>query len=132
MVVVPKKAGVVRICVDLIPLNENVLHEVHPFAKVDETLARLAGATVFSKLDANSGFWQIPLATESRLLTTFTTPFGQFCFNKPPFGISSAPELFQKWMSGILLGLDGVVCQINELVLSASCELHAPSRELQP
>ena len=65
MVVVPKKSGQVRICVDLKPLNESVLREVHPIPKVDDTLAQLAGATVFSKLDANSGFWQIPLDEES-------------------------------------------------------------------
>ena len=125
MVVVPKKSGAVRICVDLKPLNENVLREVHPMPKVDETLAQLAGATVFSKLDANSGFWQIPLAAESRPLTTFITPFGRFCFNKLPFGISSAPELFQKRMSGILLGLEGVVCQIDDvLIFGASQEEH--------
>ena len=94
-----------------------------PLPKVDETLAQLAGTTVFSNLDANSGFWQIPLAAESRLLTTFTTPFGRFYFNKLPFGISS--ELFQKWMSGILLGLDGVVCQINDvLIFGVSQEEH--------
>ena len=56
MVVVPKKSGDVRICVDLKPLNESVLREVHPLPKVDETLAQLSGARVFSKLDANSGF----------------------------------------------------------------------------
>ena len=61
MVVVLKKGGALRICVDLKPLNQNVLLEVQPLPKVDETLAQLAGATVFSKLDANSGFWQIPL-----------------------------------------------------------------------
>ena len=61
MVVVPKKSGSVRICFDFRPLNDNVLCEVHPLPKVDETLARLAGATVFSKFDANCGFWQIPL-----------------------------------------------------------------------
>ena len=55
-------------------------------------LAQLAGAKVFSKLDANSGFWQIPLSQSSRLLTTFITPMGRYCFNKLPFGISSAPE----------------------------------------
>ena len=55
MVVVPKKEGAIRICVHLKPLNENVLCEVHPLPKVDETLAQLAGAAVFSKLDANSG-----------------------------------------------------------------------------
>ena len=93
--------------------------------KVDETQAQLAGATVFSKLNTNSGFCQIPLAAESHLLTTFITPFGRFCFNKFPFGISSAPELFQKWMSGILLGLDGVVCQIDDvLIFGANQEEH--------
>ena len=96
MVTVPKRSGDVRICVDLKPLNESVLREIHPMAKVDETLAQLAGAALFSKLDANSGFWQIPLAEESHSLTTFVTPFGRYHFNKLPFGISSAPELFQK------------------------------------
>ena len=76
MVVVPKKEGKIRICVDLKPLNQHVLREVHPLPRVDDTLAQLAGARVFSKLDANSGFWQIPLARKSRLLTTFITPFG--------------------------------------------------------
>ena len=58
MVVVSKKLGDVRICVDLKLLNESVLREVHPIPTVDETLGKLAGATIFSKLDANSGFWQ--------------------------------------------------------------------------
>ena len=72
---------------------------------------------VFSKLDANYGFWQIPLATESRLLTTFITPFGHHCFNKLPFGISSAPELFQKWMEELLEGLEGVVCLMDNVLI---------------
>ena len=117
MVVVPKKEGAIRICVDLKPLNGNVFHEVHPLPKVDETLAQLAGAVVFSKLDANSGFWQIPLAKKSRLLTTFITPFGRYCFNKMPFGISSAPEHFQKKMSEILRGLDGVLCLMDDVLV---------------
>lgn len=117
MVVVPKKAGAIRICVDLKPLNVNVLREVHPLPKVDETLAQLTGAKVFSKLDANSGFWQIPLAKSSRLLTTFITPFGRFCFNKMPFGISSAPEHFQKRMGKIFSGLDGVLCLMDDVLV---------------
>ncbi len=66
IVVVPTRAGAIRIhvCVDLKPLNESVLQEVHPIPKVNETLAPLTGAEVFTKLhvDANSGFWKIPLA----------------------------------------------------------------------
>ena len=57
MVVVQKKSGGVRICVDLKPLNPNVLREVHPMPHVEDTLAQLQGGKVFSKLDANSGFW---------------------------------------------------------------------------
>ena len=57
MVVVPKKSEKVRICVDLKPLNKVVIRETHPIPKVDDTLAQLTGATGFSKLDANSGFW---------------------------------------------------------------------------
>jgi len=85
--------------------------------KVDTTLAQLSGAKLFSKLDANSGFWQIPLAEESKLLTTFITPFGRFCFNKLPFGISSAPEIFQRQMNEVLSGLPGVLCHIDDILV---------------
>ena len=70
-------SGTVYICVDFKLLNESVLREAHPIPKVDETLAQLAGATTFSKLNAKSGFWQIPLAKESRALTTFIIPPGR-------------------------------------------------------
>ena len=137
MVVVPKDSGAVRICVDLKSLNESVLCEVHPMPKVDTTLAQLSGATVFSKLDANSGFWQIPLAKESRLLTTFITPLGRFCFNKLPFGISSAPEIFQRQINYILLGLPGVLCHIDDILVFGKdakeheARLHAVLSQLQ-
>ena len=122
MVVVPKKDKTVRICVDLKPLNTSVLRETHPLPKVDDTLAQLTGAKVFSKLDANSGFWQIPLAEKSRHLTTFITPFGRFCFNKMPFGISSAREHFQKRMNEILSDLPGALCLIDDILIYGSTQ----------
>ena len=80
---------------------------------------------MFSKLDANSGFWQIPLSECSRLLPTFITLFGRFCCNKPPFGISSAPELFQKRMGKLLEDLEGVVCHMDDvLVVGKDVEQH--------
>ena len=123
MVVVPKKMGAMRICVDLKPLNNSVLREPHPIPTVDN-LAFLSEATHFSKLDANSGLWQVPLTEESRHLTTFITPFGRYQFNKLPFGISSAPELFQRRMNKILNGLEleGVVCLIDVLVFGRNQE----------
>ena len=117
MVVVPKSSGEVRICVDLKPLNESVLREVKPLPRVETTLAQLSGAKVFLKLDTNNGFWKIPLDPYSRLLMTFLTPFGRFCFNKLPSGISSAPEHFQKHMSNILADLPGIVCYIDDVLV---------------
>ena len=117
MVVVPKKSGKIRICGDLKPLNKCVLREVHPLPRVNDTLAQLSGARIFTKLDANSGFWQIPLSKSSRLLTTFIITIGRFCFNKLPFGISRAPEHFHKRMSAILTGLNGVVCHMDDVLV---------------
>ena len=65
MVPVPKKNGKIRICVNLKRLNESLLREVYPLPQVDDALAQLTGARIFSKLDARSGFWQIPLAEKS-------------------------------------------------------------------
>jgi len=65
MVVVPKSSGKVRICIDMKLLNENVITEFRPLSAVNETLVQLSGAKIFTKLDANLGFWQIPLAPES-------------------------------------------------------------------
>ena len=102
MVVVKKKSDGVRICIDLKPMNKCVIREHHLLPRVDDTLAQLTGAAIFSKLDTNSGFWQIPLSEESKLLTTFITPFGRYCYNKLPFGITSAPEHFQRRMNSLL------------------------------
>lgn len=117
MVVAPKKSGDVRICVDFRPLNESVRRETHPLPTVDHTLAQLSGATRFSKLDANCGFWQIPLSEKSRELTTFLTPYGRYWFNRLPFGIASAPEHFQKQMESILAGHDGVLCHMDDVLI---------------
>ena len=68
------------------------------------------------------GFWQIKLSKESALLTTFITPFGRFCFNRLPFGITSAPEYFQRCMSSILSGLEGVVCMVDDILVSGSTQ----------
>ena len=111
MVVVPKTNGRVRICVDLTRLNESVKRERHPLPAVDQTLAQLAGAKLFPKLDANS-------ADTTR--TQFISPdhiHHAFCFRRLPFGISSAPEHFQRRMSEALSGLAGTVCMMDDILV---------------
>ena len=128
MVVIPKASGRIRICVDLKPLNKCVQREIYPLPRVDETLAQLSGATTFSKLDVNSGFWQIPLDVQSRPLTAFITPFGRFMFNKLPFGITCAPEIFQRRMSQIVSELPGVVYLMDDVLVFGSTEKEHDTR----
>ena len=80
---------------------------------MDDTLAQMAGATVFSKLDANCGFWQIPLSESCQKLTIIITPFSRYYFKRLPFGICSAQEHFQRRMGAILAGNDGVLCHMD-------------------
>ncbi len=117
MVVVLKPSGAVRICVDLTKLNNAVNRERYILPSVEHSLGQFQRAKVFLKLDANSGVWQIPLSQNSTLLTTFITPFGRFCFNQLCFGISSAPQHFQKRMSEILEGLEGVLCHMDNILV---------------
>ena len=117
IVVVPKPNGNVRICVDLTRLNKKVCREAYQMPKVEDTLGNIAKGAVYSKLYANSGFHQVPLSEESAKLTTFITPFGRYMFRRLPYGISSAPEFFQKRMGEELAGLEGVVCHMDDILV---------------
>ena len=117
IVVVPKADGRVWICVDLTRLNQAVLQEVYQMPTVEETLGSLTEGSVFSKLDANSGFHQIVLNPESAKLTTFITPFGRYMFKRLPFGISSAPEYFQTRMDKEVSGIEGVKCRMDDILI---------------
>ena len=117
MVVAPKKSGKVRICVDLKRLNEAVKCEHYILPTLEDIALKLAGSTAFSTLDASSGFWQIPLETKSRKFTTFLTPFGRFCFCRLPFGITSAPEIFQRKMTELLDGIPGVEVIMDDVLV---------------
>jgi transposase InsO family protein len=117
IVVIPKKTSGIRLCVDMTRLNEAVLREQYTLPVIDQLLARLAGATVYSKLDCNQGFHQIPLSSESQLLTTFTTPFGRWCYTRLPFGISSAVEVFSKRMGEILESQENALCLVDDVLV---------------
>ena len=120
IVVVPKPNVAVRIGIDLTHLNKAVQREAHTVSSVDESVAALVNSKIFSKLDAKSGFWQIPLSKESRLLTTFVTPFGRLCMNRLPFGICSASELFQRTVSEILAEVEAVICHMDGVLIEAA------------
>ena len=62
-------------------------------------------------------FWQVPMTDEYALLTTFIAPFGRFCFKRFPFGISSAPEHFKRMMYAIQVGIDGLLYQMDDILV---------------
>ena len=99
----------VHVFVNLTRLKKGVQHEVHPIPYVDVNLAKLGDSKIFSKLDTNSGFWQITLDDKSKLLATFV--------NRLPFGIGSAPEIFQHTMFRLLKGLEGTLCQMDDVFI---------------
>ena len=112
-----EKKDAIRLCVDLTELNESVRRENYPLPSTDQLLAQLAGATVFTKLECNSGFHQVPLDEDSPELTTFITPFGRFCFKGLPFGISLGPEVFHRIVSQLLSNIPGVICDIDDILV---------------
>ena len=118
MVVIKKPNGKIRICIDYTKLNRVVKCEVYPMATVEGSLARLSRGNIFSKLDCNSGFWQIRIHGESRNLTTFLSPQGRFRFCRLPFELTSAPEIFQREISRILVGLDQVTVHMDGILIA--------------
>lgn len=81
LVVIEKpKSQKLRICLDPRPLNKAIQREHFQLPTIEDITSRLTGAKVFSKLDANHGYWQIPLDKNSQHLTTFNSPFGRYCF----------------------------------------------------
>ena len=118
LVVVEKpKSKKLRVCLDPRPLNTAIRREHYQLPTLEDITTRLTGAHVFSKLDANHGYWQIPLSKSSQLLTTFSSPFGRYCFRRMPFGIKSAQEVFQKRMSQLLGDLPGVETDIDDILV---------------
>ncbi|GBN65562.1 hypothetical protein AVEN_258621-1 [Araneus ventricosus] len=111
-----KKQEYIRIFVDLYYLNKDIQREIYPIVSMDCILTEFLNAKVFNIIDANAGFWQIMMHPEFSALTTFIAPFARFKSKQLPFGIRSAPEVFQKSIRECLKCLNGVVRLMYEFV----------------
>ena len=101
-----QKPNKLRICIDPRDLNKAIKRPKYQMPTVDKVLPKLAQAKVFMVLDAKDGFFQVKLDEHSSRLTTFWTPFGRYL--RMPQGISSAPEEYQRRLTEVLAGLNGV------------------------
>ena len=107
IVVVPKKSGEVRICVDMREANKAIKREKHFMPIIDDLIADLNGATHFSTLDLSSWYHQLELSPESRFISTFSTHVGLRRYKRLPFAINTASAIFQESIKELLTGLPG-------------------------
>lgn len=118
--VVVKQKGKIRICIDPTDVNKNVIRRNYPLKTIEEITTKIAGATIFSKLDCRKGFWQIQLSERTQKYLTFATPWGRYCCIKLPFGLCSAPEVFQQIMSKLLTGIQNAEASMDDILIFAS------------
>ena len=118
VVLVKKKTGEWRFCIDYRPLNKATIKDSHPLPRIKDLLMSIEGARYFVSLDLRSGYWQVEVADEDIHKTAFRTPDGLYEFTRMPFGLVNAPATFQRLMEtvfgdlrwkGVLIYLDDVL-----------------------
>ena len=112
------KPNKIRICLDPRDLNEAIKREHCQMPTIEEVATRLNRAKLFTIVDAKDGFWQKRLDLEFSYKTTFNTPFGRYRWLRMPFGISSAPEVWQRTMHEIIEGLQGVEVIADDFIIA--------------
>ena len=127
IVLVTKKDGSTRFCVDYRRLNDVTKADVYPLPRCDDLLGSLHGKKYFSAIDLESGYWQIPMAETDKEKTAFVTPFGAWQFKVMPFGLRNAPSTFQRTMDMVLAGAKWNHCLVyidDILIFSETVEEH--------
>ena len=123
IVPVVKKDGSVRICGDYkVTVNQATNVDTYPLPKIDDLLASLGRGKYFSKLNLAHAYQQIPLDEASKEYVVVNTHKGLFRYNRLPFGVSSAPSIFQRTMKGILSGIPRVCVYIDDILVTGETE----------
>ena len=123
VVVVPKGHGCIRVCGDYkVTVNPVLVVDKYPLPKPDDLMAQLAGGQKFSKLDLSQAYQQILLDDDSRKFVTINTHLGLFQYTRVPFGIASAPALFQKTMDTLLQGVPNTLCYLDDILITGKTD----------
>ncbi|MCW4346603.1 MAG: pol polyprotein, partial [Candidatus Thiodiazotropha endolucinida] len=133
IVVVRKKDGSLRLCVDYRKLNQRTVKDAYAIPRIDDTLHLLAGAKYFSKLDLKCGYWQVELRELDKAKTAFQAgPLGFFECNRMPFGLCNAPATFQRLMERCMgdLNLQDCLIYLDDIIIfSKTFEEHLEKLE---
>ena len=133
VVIVRKKDGTIRFCVDFRKLNGRTINDVYAIPRVEDSLHLLAGSKYFSKLDLRSGYWQVELEEDDKCKTAFQVgTLGFFIFNCMPFGLCNAPATFQCLMERCMgeMNLRDCLIYLDDIIIfSSSYEEHLEKLE---
>ena len=127
VVLVRKKDGGLRFCIDLRRLNTRTIKDAYSLPRIDEVLDCLGGARIFTSLDLKSGYWQVEMDEDSKELTAFTVgPLGFYECDRMPFGLTNAPATFQRLMESCLgdLHLNWCIIYLDIIVFADTPEEH--------
>ena len=102
IVVVPKRDGSIRLCVDYRLLNEITVFDLQPMPKLENIINKLGRAKYLSKLDLTKGFWQFPVTNKAKEKSAFVTPFGHYQFTVMPFGMVNSSATFVRLIKMVL------------------------------
>lgn len=112
IVLVKKKNGKLRFCIDFRKPNESTIVWKYPLPRIDDMIDNMRGRKYFTCLDLASGYWQIEMEEDSRPLTAFRTRDGQYQFRRMPFGLVNSGASFQKLVDVLFFGLNGLELQV--------------------
>ena len=127
IVIVKKKDGSTRFCIDFRQVNGLTRKDAQPLPRIDDALDTIGECCYFSTLDLASGYWQVEVSPEDREKTAFSTPYGLYQFRVVPFGLYNAPATFQRLMEEVLAGLHWTSCLVylnDIIVFSQTIEDH--------
>ena len=118
-----KKDGSIRICGDYrVTVNRAAKRDMYPLPKIDDLLATLGGGKMFTKLDLAHAYLQIPLEDKTKEYLAINTHKGLYAYNRLPFGVTSAPSIFQRTMEGILCGIPNLCVYIDDILIAGGSE----------
>lgn len=123
VVIAYKSSGDIRICIDMRRANEAILRENYPIPTFDSFMTKLRNANYFSRLDLKDAYHQLELHVDSRPITTFITHKGLHRYLRLMFGVTSAPEIFQKIMEQILSPCKNSLNFLDDIIVFGSTEL---------
>lgn len=123
VVPIVKPNGSIRLCADYkVTLNKMIKDEQYPIPIIEDILAEMNGGKIFCTLDITQAYLNMVMDEESALLQTLSTHKGTFKVNRLMFGVKVAPSLWQRFMDQLLLGLDGVKCFFDDIIIQGATE----------